>query len=288
MVQRNSAAAGCILLLFTFTFIARTGWAQETSSIEINELINFAHLHYYGLGAYTIGDTRVLLLRVPIGITLRHLEKHPWGLQVKVSTTIGVERTILPDNQVEEKVGIATLVPGIEFRIPISRKSTLRPFLDVGVGTDFQSREPVLISAVGVRGEFLFPKERYLFGLEPGVHFSGSHSSRDEGDDTFINAFLKVDARHDLWFKVGEFTPDAGVYGEVGYLFNSLEFVSGNNTQQEIRQQYEVGVSFGFSRGRPKIVLFRWPRFSIGYRFGSELTGIRIRIGGDWVTPLMR
>jgi hypothetical protein len=46
-----------------------------------------------------------------------------------------------------------------------------------------------------------------------------------------------------------------------------------------------VGMSFGFSRGRPKIWFFRIPRLRVGYRFG-DLTGFRIRLGGDWMTTV--
>ena len=48
---------------------------------------------------------------------------------------------------------------------------------------------------------------------------------------------------------------------------------------------YELGVSLGFFYPRPKIWFVRVPRLAIGYRFGG-LNGLRIRIGGDWITPI--
>ncbi len=77
-----------------------------------------------------------------------------------------------------------------------------------------------------------------------------------------------------------------GIYGETGYFLNSLDFISVGGTPTDAQSAFEVGVTLGFYDTRPKIWFIRIPRISVGYRFRGDISGIRIRIGGDWATKV--
>ena len=125
---------------------------------------------------------------------------------------------------------------------------------------------------------------RFEIGFEPRLQFNVSKATKARDDD-FGTVAAKLDARHPLWFEIGGYRPDLGVYIETGYFFDDLSFTSVGGELQRIDEQYEVGVSFGF-RSRPKLLFFRFPRIGVGYRFGDGLAGFRIRIGGDRITRL--
>jgi hypothetical protein len=139
------------------------------------------------------------------------------------------------------------------------------------------------LGAVGLRTEILFPRGRQIYGLEPGFQVSGNAGSANPSD-AVVNPFLSLTARHTLGRRIGGFLPDIGAFFDAGYNFQTFELTS-IRAQDEVNVNLEAGLDFGFSRGRPKIWLFRVPRFRVGYRFG-DLEGLRIRIGGDWLTTV--
>jgi hypothetical protein len=102
--------------------------------------------------------------------------------------------------------------------------------------------------------------------------------------DTRFNSFIALTARHTLGFRVGGHLPDAGVFFDAGYDFQTFE-LSSVTANDEGDTNLEVGVDLGFSRGRPKIGPFSVPRLRVGYRFG-DVEGFRIRLGGDWLTTI--
>jgi hypothetical protein len=196
----------------------------------------------------------------------------------------GVHGFDTPEGEVS--VTAVGLVPGIEFLLPIGPRSTLRPHADFGAGTDLDSNRTVWMTALGLRSEFIFPWKRFYLGLAPGLRFSTSWPHPTRESERFLDALLRTDARHPLWFKIKSYQPDFGPYVEYGYYIDGLEFTSISGESTEQKERWELGVSVGFRDERPKIWLLRVPRVSVGWRFGGGASGIRIRLGGDWVTRM--
>ena len=261
----------------------------QAQNVSASNLTNFAFLNYYGSGAFSVGDQKVLVLRIPVAVTLRSLEEYPWGLRAKLTFVFALQ-DFEDLGQIDfERYRVFTLVPGIEALIPVGEIFTLRPYFDLGVGIDEESKQLALISGLGMKTEFIFLHKKWRMSLEPGIQFSASRplEGPDVNDD-YSEVWLKGTARYPLWFKIGSSQPDAGVYGEAAYLFNSLEFTSPTGGTTNIRSLYEVGVILGFQYPRPKILFVTLPSLSVGYRFGADFKGLSIRFGGDLATPILR
>jgi hypothetical protein len=182
---------------------------------------------------------------------------------------------------------VFTLVPGIEFLLPVGRTQSLRPYLDLGLGVDDESNQLALVGGIGLRTEFIYRWHIFRLGFEPRVLFSGSQPLEGPNThDRYSEIVIRGLARHPVWFTMGQAQPDVGVYGEISQLFNTLEFESVSGEPTTIRDLFEIGIILGFQYPRPKVWLFRVPSISIGYRFGKDFRGLRIGFGGDWVTPI--
>jgi hypothetical protein len=239
-----------------------------------------------------------LFLRIPVNITLK-----PWrdefvnqrfGLRLRLAGTFAVKnyqgQIDIGSGQITELIDQAKmvgLVPGLEFVIPLGPSKMLRPWFDIGAGTSDQTDSATLLGTLGIRSELIYDtrSRRWLFGLEPGIQLGGDWN-RDLDDHLLVNPFFTASARRMLGFTVGGFEPDIGGYFEFGVDLRGLEFSSVETSGGSVARRYEIGLGTGFSRGRPKIFgLISVPRISVGYRFG-DITGWRIRIGGDWLTLL--
>jgi hypothetical protein len=223
-------------------------------------------------------------VRIPVYITLRGWEDRPRGLRLRLAATFAASDLFdLLDRRFEE-VSVLSFVPGLEFVFPVGENHMLRPFLDAGIGTDNVTQEAHFLGAIGLRTELIFPRDEFIFGLEPGFKLSVNSGPKIR-DNTVFNPFLTVSARRTLGFELAGYPPDFGLYFEGGYDFATFELTSITASTNEIRLNYEIGLGIGFSHGRPQIGPFPVPRFRIGYRFG-DLEGFRIRFGGDWLTTV--
>ena len=228
---------------------------------------------------------RVRALRIPAYLGLRSWEEHPVGLRLRLAATFAVnDLEYVLDNGLEQ-VNMTALTAGMEMLHTFGNNHMVRPFFDIGGGSDANSGQEVLLLTGGLRTEFIFAGSRFFYGLEPGFEWT-NRTGADLEDRSSFNPFITLSARRVLGFTVAGHQPDGGVFLEAGYDFNALELSSVRSTRDAVNTNYEVGVGFGFSQTHPKIWFVRVPRIRIGYRFG-DLEGWRLRLGGDWLARVV-
>ncbi len=264
--------------------------AQDTPDLELGDEVNYPWTFSTtegGFGSGSAGDQSSQVLIIPVSIWLRRLtDGRKLGLRFRLTGVIGFQEFERLEDFKVESIRLGGVFPGIEFLIPLSDRSMLRPFADIGVGLTNSEIEELLLTTFGLRTEFVFPWKRWELGLEPRVQAGVSWANTELLDDEYVMLTARMDARYPLGFQIGGETPDVGAYFEPGYFANALEFTGVGGTRESIEKQYEIGVTVGFREQAPKIWFIRVPRFGVGYRFGDGLTGLRIRIGGDRVTRL--
>ena len=230
------------------------------------------------------GENRLRVFRVPVYLTLRQWSNERSGIRLRLEGTFATTDPFKYFDELLDELRVVNILPGLEFIFPVGGYHKLKPFLDLGVGTNNAALEVNLLGDVGLRTEFLFPAKQLVFGLEPGIRISGNTGNRIR-DNVVFNSFLTFTALHTINYRVGGFLPDAGAYFEAGYDNLALEFSSLTVSESDLTSRFEAGVTLGFAHGRPKIGPFPIPRLRLGYRFG-DVTGIRFRLGGDWLTVL--
>ena len=264
--------------------------AQEPVDLELGDEVNYPWTLSSadgGFGSGSVGDQSSRVLSVPVSIWLRRLtDGRTLGLRLRITGVIGYQDFERLEDFNVESIHLGGVFPGIEFLLPLSDRSMLRPFMDIGVGLTNTEIAEVLLTTIGLRTEFVFPWKRWELGLEPRAQVGLSWSNTELVDGEYATLTGRMDARYPLGFTIGGSTPDVGGYFEPGFFPNGLSFTSSDGGRTSIQKQYEVGITLGFRNPAPRIWFFRVPRLGLGYRFGDGLTGLRIRIGGDRVTRL--
>jgi hypothetical protein len=262
-------------LLVSFLILLSAGTARADDPYAIQG----------GYGDLDSEGERVRALRIPAYLGLRSWEDHPIGLRLRLAATFAVnDLEYVLDNGLEQ-VNMTALMAGMEMLHTFGNNHLVRPFIDIGGGTDSYSDKQVLLWAGGVRTEFIFAGSRFFYGLEPGFEWS-NRAGADLEDRSNFNPFVTLSARRVLGFTIDGHQPDGGVFFEAGYDFNAFELSSVRSTRDAVSTNMEVGLGFGFSQTHPKIWFVRIPRIRIGYRFG-DLEGWRLRLGGDWLTRVV-
>jgi hypothetical protein len=239
---------------------------------------------FHSMQTFDRDGEEIRAVRLPVYLTLCSWENRKPGLRLRLAATFAASDLFDLLEQRTEKVQVLSFVPGIEFVLPVGNNHMLRPFLDAGIGDTTSGDYLTFLGAIGLRTEFIFPHGRNIFGLEPGLKIS-YNPSRKIQEDTVFNPIITLTARRVLDFRLAGYRPDAGVYLEAGYDFTAFELAKVSAVSEDINRNFEVGIGFGFSHGRPRIGPFRLPRLRVGYRFG-DVEGFRIRLGGDWLTTL--
>ena len=228
----------------------------------------------------------VKAIRIPVLITLRSWQENTLGLRLRLAATLAVTdlATILDRGFDLTEVAVTTFVPGVELVYPFAETMMLRPYFDAGVGTNDATDTVDLLVAIGLRTEFIFRSHTFIYGLEPGFRLSANTAQRFR-DNLVLTPLITASARLPLGTRIKGYVPDVGVYFDGGFDFQGLELTSIRASSEDSGAQFEMGIGFGFSQGRPKIGPLTVPRLRVGYRFG-DLEGFRVRIGGDWLTVL--
>jgi hypothetical protein len=227
-------------------------------------------------------------IRIPISFSLQSMAESTWGIKLRVAGTFTVRNLQSLSDLDLGGFKTTAFLAGVELLIPLSRYKTLRPFADVGVGKDDQTDETVFLVETGALAELIFPWKRFYFSLEPAFRLNGKSGNELGATDDRLHGLLHAEARYPIPISIARHGMYGGIYGETGYFLNSLDFISVGGTPTDAQSAYEVGVTLGFYDTRPKIWFIRIPRISVGYRFRGDVSGIRIRIGGDWATKVFQ
>jgi len=285
-------STGSFLLLASFglVLLPSPSRAQDASDLDLGDEVVYPWIMSSadgGFGSGSAGDQSSRVLTVPVSIWLRRLtDGRKLGLRLRVTGVIGYQDFDRLEEFDVESIRLGGVFPGIEFLVPLSDRSMLRPFVDIGIGLTNTAIDELLLTTFGLRTEFVFPWRRWELGLEPRAQVGMSWADTDLVDDEYAMINAHMDARYPLGFTIGGQHPDVGGYFTPGYFPNGLNFTDEAGGRESVRMQYEIGVTLGFREQAPKIWFVRVPRLGVGYRFGDGLTGLSIRIGGDRVTRL--
>jgi hypothetical protein len=270
--------------------LALPAHGQETVDLEPGDEVNYPWTlggADGGLGTGSVGDQTSRVLTVPVSIWLRRLtDGRKVGLRLRLTGVLGFQDFERLEEFNLESVRLGGVFPGIEFLLPLSDRSMLRPFADIGIGLTNTAIDELWLTTFGLRTEFVVPWKRWEIGFEPRAQAGISWADTDLLDEQYVLVSARMDVRYPLRFEIGGSTPDVGGYFEPGWFPNELVFSAEGGAERSVVGQYELGATLGFRDLAPKIWFIRVPRLGFGYRFGDGLTGWRIRIGGDRVTRL--
>lgn len=223
----------------------------------------------------------VQVVRLPISYTLRSLDDHSWGAKLHFPISFGLHEFQASDpfgGDLSEQVATVTGMAGIEFQIPAGARWMLKPFAELGAGTDLDDSETAWIYSAGLSGVMQIPREKVLYRVGIGLAYDGATLASGGPSDGFTTLETGLDVRFPIQSFGGSRPSDWSAYVIRRRFLKALTFDQLNGETVELRNQNEIGVTLGF--GRPiGFWLLKVSRVGLGVRFGERLSSVRILFG---------
>ena len=169
---------------------------------------------------------------------------------------------------------VFSLVPGLEFQIPLRRNWTLKPFGKMGIARNTSTDESALIYSAGLKSSLVFPWREFTFTLGNAVLVDGSKVSGKEYND-FTSLAIGLDAIHPLGIAFRGQNTHIG--GWIGYYYHldDLEFEGAGGEPLRIDHEFEVALTFGAFKPI-SLGFLKCKRLGIAYRFSGDLRVYRL------------
>lgn len=241
--------------------------------------INHAFATELGTGFYDIGGRSVFIVSIAPGFELRESAESRSGVRLVIPMA-GGSFDFVPEDAIggdlPDRVDSFTLMPGIEFDLPLRNDWTLTPWIRAGASFA-EGTSDGLLYGIGTRldreqehgGNTV--AQRHELGL---VNVNYRHHS----GDSFLRLRNAVDARRPTVPLGFGHRLLAGVYGILDFVPNPPAAPAGVKPSA---LQLETGITFN-GDPRPKLGPLRWPRLGFGYRFAGDFSGWRIVIGAPF------
>jgi len=240
------------------------------------EPIHWAFSSFFGTGWYQVHDNRsVFVLRMTPRQTIRESGisesgEGEFGITIKYPLTLGLHgidefsEIIQSDN-----FGTISFTPGIELEIPINQRWYLRPFANVGWGTEFDSSNSVWIYYAGVKSRYTFPGQKFDWSLLSSIYYAGYTPDTGRSDRLAV-AQLGVEFTQPINARFLGRAVNLNYNFMYSFLGRDLHFGLPDGSFDPIEDQFEAGIALSF-RNRPyKVWFYKVHRLGLGYKFSSD------------------
>ena len=271
------------LILFLFLFIILIPGKSYSVSPEdlLSSQVNYAYANYLGTGFYTAADRTVQVYHIPFRYTFRDASLDKSGLRLRLPVTIGFLDFELPDAispNLPNKIETLTFVPGIQYIHQVNDKWSLSPFIDFGMGHDFETDNSAYVYGAGVNSLFVFKYQTFNLEIYNEFLFAGNTTEINDVRNEFSRFQTGINFQFPLKRKAWDRDSAVSVY-YLNYLyFNELEFLRYLEEPIKVSVQNEIGLTFDTSPDM-KMLGIPFSRVGFGYRFGNKINVVRLVLG---------
>ena len=277
MTGRNAAEL-CIWLFVAALPLESNG--QDSSSVH------WAYSAYFGTGWYSVaGDRDVFVFRVTPEWELSEPSfengKRESGWYLKTPVVTGLDQfdvDDIPDAVDLDNVAFLSVNSVLELELPINRIWSLRPYASVGFGSAINDSENAWTYWAGIKSRLLLHEgERSSWRLVNNLGYVG-YTPNNGSSDSFWPAMAGIEVSHPLGSKQTGGEPAWLVHWNAGYTYfgDDIFFSRAPNVNQNVSDQWEIGIALGKREEPIKIWFVNFNRLGLGYRESSDgsLTGV--------------
>ena len=235
----------CLLSLKSF---AQTAITAETSEVE---LTNFAFANYLGSGIYTSGKEQLFIFKISLASELTEMTADKAGLVLHYPILLGVGQLdeILDFPEIGDIIdfdNFATLsvVPGLEYGIPVTKNWYLGPFVDLGIARDVVNNTNIGIGAIGAKSFVTLDYDNARLVIANRLLYA-RQENLDSGIDSHFSSFESaLEYSFPTAITIGESPVDFSVYFINFYYPEDLVIGSSVNSRVSLQNKNEAGFTF--------------------------------------------
>ena len=240
---------------------------------------NYAFATQIGSGIYTISGRTLQIYSLPLSASFRQTEDTRPGWRFTFPMTFGFvdfKSEDVLDNNLPETVSTISLVPGVEFLVPVCEHWLLKPFAEAGYVWDRSGNADAAIYSAGLLSRADFKAGGFDLVLGNGLTYALVDPASTPGRDSMVVLETAFGARHLFG------SPSRGNADYQPYLVSRVYFggvdAPLHGEDSGTLAEYEVGMTFG-TRVPVKVLKVPLPRVGVGYVFGHDLSVIRVVFG---------
>ena len=199
-------------------------------------------------------------------------------INLNLPVTLGLQTfdidTIL-SNPIDETLVTFSFVPGVEFVIPVTTRWTLKPYGNVGAGSEIKGTASAWIYYGGLNSQFRSQFGQLGVTLLNGVQWLGYYPNSGLAD-SLARLATGLEGEYPLG--------NVAVKGQQLYMkphvihywyFNDLDFRIIQESPVEINQELELAFAVG-TKEPISYGFLKLDRIGVGYRRGDSIEGIRL------------
>jgi len=284
-LQHNVAAFMSKILLFISFALIGLAFSSSTKAtdgdFDLNEL-NYGFSNYLGSGIYRVAGRTVQVYQIPFALKIKTAENSPWNLSVTLPVTIGFydfKSGDFLDFELPSNLSTVSIMPGFKALYSINKEWVVGPFIDAGVVNNFETSNTSQIYGAGLLSFYEYPFNQTVFTLSNRLLYAKDSGAGIEsaGEYSSFESFFDFRFLPPLF----GYNMDISVYYANFRYFSDLSFLRPIGDRVNVHAQHEVGFTFGLNH----LVDYKYlsiPRLGIGYRFGDNLSIVKLVIGASF------
>ncbi len=247
------------------------------------DLTHYGYAAYLGSGLYQTSDRSVKVFNIPMSYTV-HPSGKQWKINIRFPATLGFynfDPSDIIESGLPRKVETLTFVPGVELIMSVRENWSIQPFVDYGMGLNFENDNTISIYAAGIRslsnfdigrkGSLILSNRYYYVGQE-------ENNTRISGNFRALENGISINPGYELSY----FGRPADLnFHYVNFIYSNLRFLKYRDQAFEIKVQNEIGFTLVLARKKP-FKIFDLPRIGLGYRWGNKLRVVRLILGAPF------
>jgi hypothetical protein len=278
MLGHTAATALASAILLT-TLAAHSQTPPQNTTVNLN----YVYAASLGFGGYSLAGLEANVYTLPLAQTLENVPANGWSLKLLLPIQLGFYnfKATLGGQHVDLNQQSISVVPGAELQIPVNDRFMIKPFAQFGAvhafGVGGQNPDAYVYLA-GARSVAQWQVNDYTLSLGNGIVYAGDNTIGSGFAEHYVSLQLAGEVRRPLNFKIGEWTPDLGLYAADYFYPAPLVFSRFLRSPLKVHNQNEIGFSIGAAESF-KFLWFSNPRIGAGFVFGGGLNVYHVNFG---------
>jgi hypothetical protein len=283
------------LLLMVLVLLPHAAFSAEavTTAEDPARQVHWAMGAFFGTGWYRVDNNRnVYILRVPPSQTLRESSidtngKRALGIEIQYPVSFGMHNLDALDDFLDfDNYATVSFTPGVQVEIPVTEKWYLRPYANLGWGTELSSNDSAWIFYGGIKSRYRLGGDQVDWSLLNSLNYAGYNP--DVGSRGKYGSFMTgLEFDHplkglswggeDLWLNW---------HLTYNYMFDAINFHIADDQVESVRDQWELGLALGKGSKKMKFWFLKFEH--VGLSFKTSSNGVYQAISVNMRSPFTK
>ena len=240
--------------------------------------VHWAMGAFFGTGWYQVDDNRSMyIFRIPPSKMVRESDldesgNRTLGIRLQFPVTFGLtDLESLPDLVEFGNYATVSFTPGIELEIPVTKSWYLKPYINIGWGTETNSSDSAWIYYGGIRSRYRLGTIDSRWSLLNAVYFAGYRPEFDSRGE-FGSVMTGLEFSQPLKNVSQSKGEDLFLNWHITYsnFFDRLNFHIDDGHVESIDDQWELGLALGRGNKGFKIWFMTFEQIGLSYQWSSN------------------